>query len=141
MSFIRNAPAGCFSDNAPGFLHAFIRTGKPVRTGIGVLEGRWIVGGLKESDYFDDDISNDVRSISAVSVVWRRRPESGAFLSPAIQLYRDERAKAVARGANITAEIPHDFVLTRFSGAELTSRPALRIGDGRDGCYLITPPK
>ncbi len=69
-----------FSDNAPGFLHGFIRTGKPVKTGIGVLEGRWVVGGLKESDYFDDDISNDVRSISAVSVVWKRRAESGLSL-------------------------------------------------------------
>lgn len=69
-----------FSDNAAGFPHAFIRTGKPVTTGIGVFEGRWLIGGLHESDYFDDDISNNVRSISALSVVWKRRAESGLTL-------------------------------------------------------------
>jgi hypothetical protein len=65
-----------FSDNAPGFPHAFIRTGKPVATAIGVFEGRWLAGALTESDYFDDDVTNDVRSISALSLVWKHRPDS-----------------------------------------------------------------
>lgn len=76
-----------FSDNAPGFPHAFIRTGKPVETRIGTWEGRWILGGLKESDYFDDDISNNVRSISAVSVVWKRRPTSGLSIGLARSVF------------------------------------------------------
>lgn len=76
-----------FSDNAPGFPHAFIRTERPVRTGIGVFEGRWIVGGLKESDYFDDDVTNNIRSISAVSVVWKRRQGSGLSLGLARSVF------------------------------------------------------
>ena len=69
-----------FSDNGPGFPHAFIRTGKPVATGIGVFEGRWLIGGLKESDYFDDDVTNNIRSVSAMSIVWKQKPESGLSL-------------------------------------------------------------
>lgn len=76
-----------FSDNAPGFLHAFLRTAKPVTTAIGVFEGRWLVGGLKESDYFDNDIANDVRSISALSVVWKLRAESGLTLGVGRSVY------------------------------------------------------
>jgi hypothetical protein len=65
------------SDNAPGFPHAFIRTGRPLRSPIGLFEGRWIVGGLKESDYFNTDPADDVRSLSAFSLAWKQRPSSG----------------------------------------------------------------
>jgi hypothetical protein len=68
------------SDNAPGFPHAFIRTGRPLTTPIGVLEGRWIVGGLKESDYFNNDPTDDVRSLSALSLTWKQRRSSGLTL-------------------------------------------------------------
>ncbi len=69
-----------FSDNAAGFLHAFVRTGRPLTSPVGQFEGRWIVGGLKESDYFDIDKANDVRSVSAIAVTWKRRPGSGFSL-------------------------------------------------------------
>lgn len=59
------------SDNAPGFPHAFARTNGELAGPLGVVEARFILGGLHESDYFDDDISNDVRSISALAVAWR----------------------------------------------------------------------
>jgi hypothetical protein len=52
------------SSNAPGFPHAFLRTAAPLRTPFGAVEGRWIVGGLSESDYFDADPENDLRSLS-----------------------------------------------------------------------------
>jgi hypothetical protein len=94
-----------FSDNAPGFPHAFIRTGKPVNTGIGVLEGRWIVGGLKESDYFDDDVRNDIRSISAMSIVWKRRAESGLSLGIARSVF------AAADGYSSVPGHAFDFLL------------------------------
>lgn len=69
-----------FSDNAPGFYHAFLGTAKPLVSRIGVFEGKWIIGGLEESDYFDDDVSNNIRSVSALSLVWKRRQESGLTL-------------------------------------------------------------
>jgi hypothetical protein len=68
------------SDNAPGFPHAFIRTAKPLFTPIGLFEGRWVVGGLKESDYFNIDDTDDVRSLSAFGFTWKQRRNSGLTL-------------------------------------------------------------
>jgi len=65
------------SDNAPGFPHAFLRTGKPLIAPFGQIEGRWIVGGLRESDFFNTDITDDVRSLSAIALTWKRKPSSG----------------------------------------------------------------
>lgn len=56
------------SNNAPGFAHFFFRPSRPLRTRVGQLDFRWIVGGLKESKYFDTLSSNDLRSISAGAV-------------------------------------------------------------------------
>ena len=67
-------------DNAAGFPHAFLRTSHPVNTILGQLEARWIVGGLKESDFFDNNPDNDVRSISALGIAWKRDPGSGLTL-------------------------------------------------------------
>ncbi len=64
-------------DNAAGFPHAFLRTAEPLRTAIGEFEGRWILGGLHESDFFDKDPTNDVRSLSAIALTWKQKPSSG----------------------------------------------------------------
>ena len=64
-------------DNAAGFPHAFLRTGRPLTSPIGVFEGRWVVGALKESDHFDNDESNDIRSLSAFALTWKQRPSAG----------------------------------------------------------------
>ncbi len=58
------------SDNAPGFPHLFVRTSEPVATRIGLLDARWMTGGLHESDWFDNDDSNDVRSLSSLAFTW-----------------------------------------------------------------------
>jgi hypothetical protein len=73
--------------NAPGYPHAFFRTGRPLRSPIGVFEGRWVVGGLKESDYFDDDPTNNIRSISSIGFSWKRRPGSNMTFGFARSVY------------------------------------------------------
>lgn len=65
---IRNALV--LSNNAPGIPRLFLRTSRPVRTGAGSFEARWFVGGLSESSYFDQDPTNNLRSISAIAVTW-----------------------------------------------------------------------
>lgn len=65
------------SDNAAGFPHGFLRTARPLTSRIGQIEGRWIVGGLRESDYFNSDVADDVRSLSAIGLTWKRSPASG----------------------------------------------------------------
>jgi hypothetical protein len=59
------------TNNAAGIPHAFVRTARPVRTGIGDFEGTLIVGALAESDFFDYDPENDHRSLSAATVTYR----------------------------------------------------------------------
>ena len=119
-----------FSDNAAGFPHAFIRTGKPIATGIGVFEGRWIVGGLKESDYFDDNITNDVRSISALSVVWKRSPQSGLSLGIGRSVF------APTDGYSAVAGHAFDFILgTDHPNARAASDSTF--SPGRDQIFSV----
>lgn len=64
------------SNNAPGFPHYFARTARPLKTALGELDVRWLVGGLEESEYFDTTASNDLRSLSAGALALRlKRPE------------------------------------------------------------------
>lgn len=52
--------------NAPGFLHAYVGTSEPYRFRYGSLETKWFWGGLEESDYFDQNPSNDRRFITGL---------------------------------------------------------------------------
>jgi hypothetical protein len=61
---IRNAIV--MSSHAPGIPQLFLRTDRPIRSRLGSLEGRWIVGRLSESGYFDTVSANDSRSISGL---------------------------------------------------------------------------
>ena len=65
------------SNNAPGFPHYFLRTAQPVRTRIGDLDLRWLVGGLTESPFFDTTSTNNLRSITAGALALRLRKPSG----------------------------------------------------------------
>jgi hypothetical protein len=62
---IRNAIV--LSNNAPGFPHLFIRTAHPLSTRFGLVEARWLVGGLTESKFFDTVSTNNVRSLASVA--------------------------------------------------------------------------
>jgi hypothetical protein len=82
---VRNALL--LSNNAPGFPHLFVRTGSPIETPIGAFEGRWLVGGLTESSFFDTDQDNDLRSISLLALTWQPRWERGLTLGAARSVY------------------------------------------------------
>ena len=66
---IRNALL--LSNNAGSVPHAFVRTSRPLRTPLGAVEARWIVGALTESTFFDSIPSNDTRSLGALAVTLR----------------------------------------------------------------------
>lgn len=59
------------SDNAAGVPRIELRTPHPLRTRIGDFEGRWFVGALSESQYFDTAKTNDVRSLAGAALTWR----------------------------------------------------------------------
>jgi hypothetical protein len=75
---IRNAIV--LSNNAPGFPHAFLQTGKGLHTRVGTFEAQWIIGRLSESDFFDADKTNDARSLSGAVIVWTPPSDSGLSL-------------------------------------------------------------
>jgi hypothetical protein len=68
---IRNAIV--LSNNAPGFPHFFVRTARPLATRLGGIEIRWLVGGLKESPYFDTVSTNNTRSMAAIAATLQTR--------------------------------------------------------------------
>jgi hypothetical protein len=57
-----------FGNNASGFFHGYLNPEKPIETGIGKLEGKWLWGGLRESDFFDADSTNNLRYITAFTL-------------------------------------------------------------------------
>jgi hypothetical protein len=65
---LRNALV--MSNNAPGFAHLFARTASPLRTRVGSFEARWLVGGLRESAYYDTVRDNNLRSISGAVITY-----------------------------------------------------------------------
>lgn len=63
---VRNALV--LSDNAAGVPHLFLATAAPVRTPLGVLEGRWMIGGLSASAYDTAAAGPGRRSFSAAAL-------------------------------------------------------------------------
>jgi hypothetical protein len=59
------------SNNAAGFPHLLLRNSHPLTSRLGEIDFRWLVGGLHESPFFDDDPDNNTRSIAAAAVVIR----------------------------------------------------------------------
>jgi hypothetical protein len=68
------------SNNAPGFPHFLLRTAKPLKTRIGDVDARWIVGGLTESPFFDTTSTNNLRSITLGALTLRLRKPDGLTL-------------------------------------------------------------
>jgi hypothetical protein len=65
------------SNNAPGFPHFLLRTAKPIKTRIGDLDARWIVGGLTESSFFDTTSTDNLRSITLGALTLKLRRPAG----------------------------------------------------------------
>lgn len=82
---IRNALV--LSNNAPGFPHLLLRTRRPLNTRVGLLEARWIVGGLTESAYFDTTSTNNTRSLAAVAAALQTRWDPNLSFGAARAVY------------------------------------------------------
>jgi hypothetical protein len=108
---IRNALL--LSNNAPGFGHAFVRTARPLRTPVGAVEARYLLGGLTESAYFADSPTYRHRSFSALAFTVQPGVAPGLTLGGA----RAVIAPLVKRG-----EIPRHL----FDVLSSTGRPNAR---------------
>ncbi len=58
-----------FGYNAPGFLHLRLGTYRPVETRVGSFEGMYVFGGIRRSDYFNDNISS-LHSVNTLALVY-----------------------------------------------------------------------
>lgn len=116
---VRNAIV--MSNQAAGFPHAFLRTSAPVRTRLGAFEGKWILGGLTESLFFDTIRSNDVRSLSGVAATFR------PALDPDLTL---GVSRVVYAGVSGPAAVPGRFldVFTRWASRDPTAADSTRSG-------------
>ncbi len=75
---LRNALV--LSDHAPGIPRLSLRTTTPKRTPLGEVEAEWFAGALTESPYFDNNVANDLRSISAFALTLAPRGVPGLSL-------------------------------------------------------------
>ena len=82
---VRNAIV--MSNNAAGFPHAFAQTRDGLHTPVGRFDAQWILGTLHESDFFDSNTANDLRSISGLAVIWTPRSDSGLSVGYARTVY------------------------------------------------------
>lgn len=81
------------SNNAPGFFHGFLETDGPYQTKYGNFEARLFWGGLKESDWYDENPDNNLRFISGLEFNYSLPflPElSVGFARTFVEQYPDE---------------------------------------------------
>jgi hypothetical protein len=55
------------SNTTPSFAHLFLGTTRPLSLGVATLKVWFVIGELSESEYFDDDASNDRPRLSGVT--------------------------------------------------------------------------
>lgn len=110
---VRNAVV--MTDNAPGIPHLFARTARPLRTRLGSIDARWMVGTLAGSGYADSTAGAGRRSLNTAALVFH----PGAAPNLAVGV-----ARAVyAREAGFAGALGHSAdVLTRWGGAGDTLR-------------------
>ncbi|MBW3655599.1 MAG: capsule assembly Wzi family protein [Gemmatimonadetes bacterium] len=99
---VRNAIL--FSNNAAGFPHLFLRTGRPLRTALGQVEGRWIAGALSASPYFaGGQGESGRRSVSALGLTLAPGAAPGLTLGIARTVYApvDGWGQAAGRFADV----------------------------------------
>jgi hypothetical protein len=68
------------SSTAPGFPHAFVGTARPLDIGIGSLQVQAFWGRLSESEFFDNDPTNDRTLLAGLSAAYEPAFARGLFI-------------------------------------------------------------
>jgi hypothetical protein len=97
---VRNALV--LSNAGEGVVHAFVRTGRPLRTRIGDVEARWIVGGLTPSLFFDQpDDTPAGRALSGAVATLRLRAEPDLTVGVARLVLTPTRGAVLGRAFDV----------------------------------------
>jgi hypothetical protein len=127
---VRNAIL--MSNNAAGFPHAFLETGRPVDTRIGTFEGRWIFGRLQLSDWFDSAYVDPGRylvgavaafspaavdglTLGAARVFYALAPEGGVSASEALLVFQTPSKGKLATPENPKGDDERDQLFSLFA--------------------------
>ncbi len=87
------------SNNAPGFPHAFLEM-RPLRTSYGTFDAQWILGQLRESEFFDRDTTNDTRALNGLAFTWTPPFDGGLTLGAArLVMSAQDRGQSVIGSA------------------------------------------
>ena len=127
---VRNAIL--MSNNAPGFAHAFLETGRPVETPLGRFEGRWVVGRLQTSEWFDTTFTDPGRylvgavatfspnvleglSVGAARVFYALVPNGGVPLSEYLVIFQTPSKAKLATPENPEGTDERDQLFSMFA--------------------------
>ena len=122
------------SNNAPGFPHAFLGSGRPLRIGIGELEFRWIWGRLQQSGWFDPmfdpPVTGESRFITGIAAtyapsflpglsvgltrVFYSMAGDGVPVSDYFAVFQAVRKKSLVTPENPDGQDEHDQLLSLF---------------------------
>jgi hypothetical protein len=111
---IRNALL--LSNNAGGIPRAYIKPSEPIRTRLGTVDGRYLLGMLQESPFFDHDTRNDLRFLSAGIVTLRTAVDSGLTIGIARSVYGN--ARGLSGLATHTFDVLTDWHRVSAGGVE-----------------------
>lgn len=73
--------------NAPGFVHGFLGTRRPVDIWIGDLEAQWIWGRLEQSDYADPSLPETRRFLTGLALTYQPAFVNGLYLGATRMFY------------------------------------------------------
>ena len=108
------------SGNGEGFGHLYAQTLNPLPTPLGPVHAKWILGRLEESDQFDSDPTNDIRSLSGAVVALNPGFDPGLSVGVARVVFSPTENTADLLGAAVdvllpvgrVASVPGDTMLT-----------------------------
>ncbi|HWK89468.1 MAG TPA: capsule assembly Wzi family protein [Longimicrobium sp.] len=125
-----------FSNNAAGFPHLFLRTARPLRTPLGRLEAKWLLGGLSASGYTTpEDDGDGRRSLSALGLTLQ--PGAGFTVGIARGVYSpvEEWGQVAGRAVDVLGQWDAGRDSTGRAAEQMTSLTARWISPG-DGAEL-----
>lgn len=127
------------SNNAPGFVHAFLETDGPYSTPYGNIEAKLFWGGLQESDYFDENESNNLRYINGLIFNYSPFFFPGFHVGFSRTFYEYYPEKGLAF-ENLT-RVFQPFTEERFAGEheiQLVNEDRPRTVTGDDAVHMLT---
>jgi len=114
------------SNQAAGVPRAFLRTARPIQTKLGKFEGLWILGHLHESDFFDSDPLNDIRTLNGIVLTYQPWFDLGLTLGAARSVFARKSSGGLLGGIEATLDAIRSIGTPNRSESYLDHRTRMR---------------